>query len=56
MADEKKVADVIREEHAPDHDEHKTPGTFALVILLMVCFALYYFANWKALSDVWQVR
>lgn len=36
--------------------EHKTPGAFALVILLLVCFMVYYFANWKALADVWWVR
>ncbi len=44
---------------APVADEnlvHRTPGAFALVILLLVCFAVYYFANWKALADVWWVR
>lgn len=35
---------------------HKTPGAFALVLLLLACFAVYYFANWKALADVWWVR
>ena len=35
---------------------HKTPGSFALVLLLLGCFAVYYFANWKALADVWWVR
>jgi len=35
---------------------HHTPGAFALVIILLVCFAVYYFANWKALADVWWVR
>ncbi len=41
---------------ADDELEHKTPGAFSLVILLLVCFAVYYFANWKALADVWWVR
>ncbi|MCP4872056.1 MAG: cytochrome c oxidase subunit I [Proteobacteria bacterium] len=41
---------------ADEDMEHKTPGAFALVILLLVCFAVYYFANWKALADVWWVR
>ena len=35
---------------------YKTPGTFALVMLLLLSFAVYYFANWKALADVWWVR
>ncbi len=35
---------------------HRTPGAFALVMLLLLCFAVYYFANWKALADVWWVR
>jgi len=35
---------------------HHTPGTMALVMVLLVTFMVYYFANWKALSDVWQVR
>jgi len=34
----------------------KTPGTMVLVIILLVSFAVYYFANWKALVDVWHVR
>jgi cytochrome c oxidase subunit 1 len=33
-----------------------TKGTFALVLLLLAAFAVYYFANWKALADVWHVR
>jgi cytochrome c oxidase subunit 1 len=35
---------------------HDTRGTMALVLLLLVSFAVYYFANWKALADVWPVR
>ncbi|MDH5718383.1 MAG: cbb3-type cytochrome c oxidase subunit I [Spirochaetia bacterium] len=37
-------------------DEHKTPGTWALVSILLVSFVVYYFSNWKALADVWWVR
>jgi cytochrome c oxidase subunit 1 len=52
---------VAAAKHAPApaagaHEEHKTPGTMALVIVLLVSFVVYYFANWKALSDVWHVR
>lgn len=38
------------------HLEHKTPGTMVLTLLLLLSFAIYYFANWKALADVWHVR
>ena len=36
--------------------EHRVPGTVALVIVFLLTFAVYYFANWKWLSDVWEVR
>jgi cytochrome c oxidase subunit I len=51
---EELLARVVARE--PDHGEHKTPGTMALVAMLLVCFMVYYFANWKALADVWHVR
>ncbi|MDH5720427.1 MAG: cbb3-type cytochrome c oxidase subunit I [Spirochaetia bacterium] len=37
-------------------DDHKTPGTWALVMILLTCFVVYFFANWKALADVWWVH
>ena len=37
-------------------DDHRAPGTFVLVLVLLATFATYYFANWKALADVWHVR
>lgn len=40
----------------PAHHEEKTPGTLVLVMVLLVSFVVYYFANWKALLDVWNVR
>ena len=39
-----------------EHESHHTPGTMVLVLLLLVSFIVYYFANWKALADVWPVR
>jgi cytochrome c oxidase subunit I len=53
---EPKAADIIQSEHAHHDDEHRTPGTMTLVLILLACFAIYYFANWKALADVWHVR
>ncbi len=46
---------------APDdgstHDEdHHAPGTVVLTLVLLASFVVYYFANWKALADVWHVR
>ena len=35
---------------------HETPGTLTLVLIFLTCFVVYYFANWKALADVWHVR
>ena len=37
-------------------EEHNTPGTLTLVLIFLTTFAVYYFANWKWLSDVWEVR
>lgn len=34
----------------------RMPGTVVLTLILLLSFAVYYFANWKALSDVWPVR
>ena len=31
------------------------PGTFALAMLLMVCFVIYYFINWDYLASVWPL-
>jgi len=45
-------ADAVAEP-AGDHD---TPGTLVLVLVFLTTFAVYYFANWKWLSDVWEVR
>ncbi|MBA4150378.1 MAG: cbb3-type cytochrome c oxidase subunit I [Verrucomicrobia bacterium] len=37
--------------------EHQsTRGTMVLAIIFLISFAVYYFANWKALADVWPVR
>ena len=37
-------------------DAHPTQGTMMLAIIFLLSFAVYYFANWKALADVWPVR
>jgi cytochrome c oxidase subunit 1 len=37
-------------------DHYATKGTIVLTLVFLGCFAVYYFANWKALADVWPVR
>jgi cytochrome c oxidase subunit 1 len=37
-------------------EAHPTQGTMVLALVFLLCFAVYYFANWKALADVWPVR
>jgi cytochrome c oxidase subunit 1 len=32
------------------------PGTFALAMVFLVSFVLYYFVNWKYLSTVWPIK
>jgi hypothetical protein len=54
---DKRVVDMIHEEtEKGDKEDHHAPGTMVLVLVLLACFVLYYFANWKALADVWHVR
>ncbi|MFQ5569758.1 MAG: cbb3-type cytochrome c oxidase subunit I [Rhodothermales bacterium] len=43
-------------DEAYEKASHKVPGTVVLVFILLVAFMVYYFANWKALTDVWFVR
>lgn len=50
------VADLVAHEADHEDGDHKAPGTLTLVFILLITFAIYYFANWKALSDVWHVR
>lgn len=44
----------------PREDVHKDHwamrGTIVLTLTFLACFAVYYFANWKALAEVWPVR
>ena len=34
----------------------KLPGTIVLVAVFFVAFVLYYFINWKYLSELWLFR
>ncbi|MDX1488090.1 MAG: cbb3-type cytochrome c oxidase subunit I [Acidiferrobacterales bacterium] len=37
-------------------DSVKVPGTYVLVAVFFVSFVLYYFINWKYLSEIWPIR
>jgi cytochrome c oxidase subunit 1 len=53
---ERRVAEAIRREGESHEGDHHTPGTLVLAGVFLLSFAVYYFANWKWLSDVWHVR
>jgi cytochrome c oxidase subunit 1 len=38
------------------HGTVKLPGTIVLVAIFFVSFVLYYFINWKYLSELWLFR
>lgn len=56
MTHDDKLADHLAHESDRAPGDHRAPGTMVLVLLLLLAFVVYYFANWKALADVWHVR
>jgi cytochrome c oxidase subunit 1 len=38
------------------HATVKLPGTIILVTIFFLSFVLYYFVNWKYLSEIWLMR
>ena len=56
MSKPEKASELVKDETEHEKDLHNAPGTFVLVLILLASFAVYYFANWKALADVWHVR
>src|SRR5262249_28627481 len=42
--------------HHGSHGTVKLPGTIILVTVFFTCFVLYYFINWKYLSELWLFR
>lgn len=47
------VAPVTEEEYASNKEPLTIPGTLVMVAVFFVAFALYYFINWKYLSEAW---
>ena len=41
------------EEEGKHYEHVKTPGTIALVLIFLLSFVIYYFANWASLADLW---
>lgn len=50
------VKDNLESEREGQAKAHEAPGTAVLTLIFLACFAIYYFANWFALADVWHVR
>jgi cytochrome c oxidase subunit 1 len=46
----------LQRDEAYEAEHNNVKGTLVLVLILLVSFVVYYFANWKALADVWFVR
>jgi cytochrome c oxidase subunit 1 len=53
---ERNVAEKFAQESIPEEGRDRTPGTMILAGVFLLSFAVYYFANWLWLSDVWHVR
>jgi cytochrome c oxidase subunit 1 len=47
---------TLTEPAGPEDSDHRAPGTFVLALIFLASFAVYYFANWLWLSDLWEVR
>jgi hypothetical protein len=52
----KDLAEELAHEKEGEAGLHKSPGTVVITLIFLLSFAVYYFANWKALADVWEVR
>jgi cytochrome c oxidase subunit 1 len=59
-SDKKPEADVAPKAAVVGHygsaGTFKLPGTAVLVSVFFTAFVLYYFVNWKYLSEVWPLR
>jgi cytochrome c oxidase subunit 1 len=55
-APERRAAAALEPAAHGAESEHRTPGTLVLALVFLLSFAVYYFANWLWLSDVWHVR
>ena len=52
---DKNAAEVLDKESTHEDGDHRAPGTMVLVLVLLISFVVYYFANWKLLSAMWQI-
>jgi cytochrome c oxidase subunit 1 len=53
---ERDLKESVKREFEHEAGDHHVPGTAVLVGVFLASFAVYYFANWKWLADVWWVR
>ncbi len=54
--EEEAATKEFREREFKPGEKFKVPGTVTLTFIFLISFAVYYFANWKALADVWYVK
>ncbi len=54
--EEEEATRKFREKQFEPGTKFKVPGTVALTFIFLISFVVYYFANWKALADVWYVK
>ncbi len=38
-----------------DSEELKPKGSFVLIMIFFACFVIFYFLNWKFLTEIWKV-
>ena len=50
-----RAATLADEANLPTGRLGHAPGTMVLVLVFLLAFAVYYFANWKLLSFVWKI-
>ncbi len=53
---DRRAAAAIQPAPGSGGEDERTPGTLVLVLVFLLSFAVYYFANWLWLADVWHVR
>ena len=54
--EDRKTKAILGTEVPGEDGRHRIPGVAVVTGVFLLTFVVYYFANWKALADVWPVR